>query len=486
MRFSRALVDLDGIEEATLMMGTPSNKDIMQKAGVLMEEGRDAEGGDLVIGIRAESEDAAQTALAKAERLLDQPAAGSGSASEDRWHAHTLRAALKQHPDANLALISVAGDFAASEARKAIYSGLDVMIFSDNVPLAAEIALKREAEAMGRLVMGPDCGTAIINGVALAFANKVRPGAIGIIGASGTGTQEISCLISQQGYGISQAIGVGGRDLNEEVGGISTMMAIDLLDQDPNTSHVVIVSKPPALAVARRVLERVAQSAKPFTLCFLGAEDTEIPQNATLARTLTQAADAACGVDKHSAFDPAKHRLDLPSGKTQVRGLFSGGTLCAEAQVVFCEAGEIVASNVPVPGALGLENAGEAAHRFLDLGADEYTRGRPHPMIDPAIRNEALAEALSEDRVGLLLVDVVIGYGAHADPAGQLVDHLASYDLSGRRVIASVTGTDADPQNRSAQVKRLTDAGVSVAASNEQAARLALACIDRSGAVRHL
>ena len=236
MRFSRTIAGMDGVKEAALMMGTPSNKKIMAAADILAPEGENASGGDLIIGIRADNQTAAERALSESKNLLEQSTlpAREGKTYQPR----TLSSALKLMPGANLALISVSGEFAAAEARKALHRGLHVMIFSDNVPVEEEIALKNEGRQLGLLVMGPDCGTAIINGIPLAFANKVKRGDIGIIGASGTGIQEVSSLISQGGGGISQAIGVGGRDLKEKVGGLSTLMALDVLDADPNTRHI--------------------------------------------------------------------------------------------------------------------------------------------------------------------------------------------------------------------------------------------------------
>jgi succinyl-CoA synthetase alpha subunit len=375
--------------------------------------------------------------------------------------------------DANLALISVPGHFATDEARKALQLGLNVMIFSDNVGIEDEAALKREARELGLLVMGPDCGTAIIGGLPIAFANVVPRGDIGIIGASGTGIQEVSCLIARAGGGISHAIGTGGRDLNAQVGAITTLMAIDALDADAATRHIVLISKPPADAVAKLVLERVAQSRKPFTVCFLGARDLALPANARSASTLEAAAQLAIG----TAVTTGQARLPLVrSGRGKlVRGLFAGGTLCTEAQIVFGQAGLKVASNVPAPGASSMTGA-KGGHLMTDLGADEFTRGRPHPMLEPAVRDDLLADALADPEVGVILLDVVLGYGAHQDPAGHLADVLAGRNR-GPLILASVTGTDSDPQPRAAQVRKLTEAGVIVADSNADAARMAIMAI---------
>jgi FdrA protein len=475
MRMSREIAALAGVEEAGLIMGTPANKEILRDAGILGPEGEAAEPGDLILALRAGDAETADAALIEARRLLDRPSALGATAAADA--PRTLRAALRELPDANLALISVPGDFAVAEARKALDLGLHAMIFSDNVPLADEVALKREARERGLMVMGPDCGTAIIAGVPLAFANVVPRGDIGIVGASGTGIQEISCLIARAGRGVSHAIGTGGRDLKAEVGAITTLMAIDALDADAATKHVVLVSKPPAADVARRVLDRIAHSAKPFTVCFIGASDLALPGNARAAATLKQAAELALGrplASRATALSPLRVR------GPHVRGLFAGGTLCSEAQVVFAAAGMPVSSNVPVPGAATLSGT-PTGHALIDLGDDEFTRGRPHPMIEPAVRDAPLAAALGDANVGVMLLDVVLGYGGHPDPAG----HLAQA-LGGRRdrvaIVASVTGTDADPQPRSEQVKKLEGVGVLVADSNADAAALALAAIERVSA----
>ncbi len=479
MRYSRSLADMDGIAEAAMMMGTPANREIMTNAGLLGSDVEKAEGGDLIIGIRAESKEVALTALAEANRLLDQPVGTRASGAQ--WRPRSIRAAVAMEPASNLALISVSGEFAVAEARKAIRRGLHVMIFSDNVPIEDEVSLKREASGLGCLVMGPDCGTSIINGVPIAFANKVPRGNIAIVGASGTGTQEVSCLIAAAGGGISQAVGVGGRDLKAEVGGISTLMALDALDQDDNTDHIVVISKPPAKAVAKDILGRIGKSRKKFTICFIGAEGCDLPANAQFADTLKVAAELACETGNvSSGFDAISAAKPVPAGRREVRGLFTGGTLCAEAQVLFRQANKVVASNVPIPGVRGLEGAGDA-HQLLDLGDDQYTRGRPHPMIDPSVRDAALADALRDTNVGVVLLDIVIGYGAHEDPAGHLVNELGKCASEKPLIVASVTGTEGDPQGMASQVAVLENVGIQVAPSNADATLLALACLQCGG-----
>ena len=479
MRLSRSISEREGVSEAALMMGTPANKRLMADAGLLPASGVEATGGDLVIGIRAADAGTAELALAEARDALDRPLAAHGNAGA--WQPRSLQAAVKGARESNLALISVPGSFAVAEARKAIRNGLHVMIFSDNVDIEEEAALKREAAGLGRLVMGPDCGTAIIGGTPLAFANAVPRGSIGIVAASGTGMQEVACLIARQGQGISQAIGVGGRDLSEAVGGISTLMALDALDADAQTRHIVLISKPPPASVAARVMDRIAASAKTFTVCLVGGGDGQVPVNAVTAVTLKEAAALACGgAGVIPPFDAASPAAPLPANKSAVRGLFCGGTLCAEAQWIFKAGGVAVASNAPIPGVARMDASGKT-HAMIDLGADEYTSGRPHPMIDPGGRDQAMGRALESAHVGVVLVDVIIGYGAHTDPAGHLAGVIAGHPSNDApTIIASVTGTEDDPQRRSAQIAKLEAAGVLVAPCNADAAALALAMVQRA------
>ena len=466
MRIAAAVKALPGIEECGLLMATPANRRILADASVLSDDSRDAGPGDLLIALRARDEASGKAGLAEARRLIDQPKAQQSDDAD--WTPRTIRSAAAMSPGANLALISVPGVYATAEAMKAIRHGLNVMMFSDNVPVADERELKTAAQAAGVLMMGPDCGTAILGGVPLGFANAVTRGDIGIIGASGTGIQEVSCLVSNGGGGVSHAIGTGGRDLKAEVGGLTTLMAIDLLDADASTRHIVIISKPPDPATASRVLERVAHSAKSFTICFIGDADAAMPANARSVATLEAAALSALGAPVPSTAV----RRDTP-GRGVIRGLFAGGTLCAEAQVVLRDAGLALASNAGIGGVASMAEA-EGSHTLIDLGDDEYTLGRPHPMIEPAVRDAALASALADPACAVLLIDCVLGYGSHADPAGHLVRHLSGLPQRRPVIVASVTGTEADPQRRSAQVRALEAAGIRVAPSNAAAARLAL------------
>jgi FdrA protein len=460
MRISRSLSSFSGVEEASLMIGTPANRELLEGSGLLDASGRQAQADDLVIALRAKNASAADAALAEVDKLL---AGGQGTATQSGIATvRGLASALRALPQANLAVISVPGEFAAAEARRALSAGLHVMLFSDNVPIAEEIELKRLALSKGLLVMGPDCGTALIGGAPVAFANVVPRGDVGLISASGTGLQEVSCLLARVGRGISHGIGVGGRDLSEEVGGLMTLAAFEALEADPATRHIVIISKPPAKSVAEKIHARVAKSSKPVTLCLLGAGGMTLSGavEAVLGRPLAKTA--------HGGFQTRKGWL---------RGLYSGGTLCNEAQLVLIGAGLSVQSNVPVPGAGETAVLDVEAHTLIDLGDDDYTRGRPHPMIDPEVRNQLLSKTLTDPAVGVVLLDVVIGYGAHADPAGLIASVLKAAPVNRPVIVASVTGTDGDPQNYSSQAAKLSAAGVMVASSNAQAAALAASAL---------
>ena len=488
MRISASLSAREEVETASLMIGTPSNLAILDEAALLTKAGRAAGPDDLVIAVRAETEEALAAALDAAEASLEGSAEGPMGGAAARFAG--MRAACEALPGANLAIVSVPGPFAAREARRALAAGLNVLVFSDNVPVEEEVALKREARERGRMVMGPDCGTAIIAGIPLAFANRVRRGGIGVIAASGTGLQELSVLVHRGGGGLSHGIGVGGRDLGDDVGGLGTFMALDALEADPDTRHIVIVSKPPGPRTESALLARLADCPKPVTLNLVGRDAAELPPNATLAPTLRDAARLALGGGPEggdaSAPNPAGHppgistRLPLPTTRPgRIVGLFSGGTLCAEGQAILRRAGLDVASNAPIPGAALLAPRGgsgppPAGHVLIDLGADEYTAGRPHPMIEPAMRSGALAETLGDASVAVVVLDVVLGTGSHPDPAGPVARALDAAPPDRPPVVASVCGTELDPQDYEAQRRALERAGVFVADSNADSVEAAV------------
>ena len=402
-----------------------------------------------------------------------------------------MRAACEALPGANLAIVSVPGPFAAREARRALAAGLNVLVFSDNVPVEEEVALKREARERGRMVMGPDCGTAIIAGIPLAFANRVRRGGIGVIAASGTGLQELSVLVHRGGGGLSHGIGVGGRDLGDDVGGLGTFMALDALEADPDTRHIVIVSKPPGPRTESALLARLADCPKPVTLNLVGRDAAELPPNATLAPTLRDAARLALGGGPEggdaSAPNPAGHppgistRLPPAHDPTRPnrRALLRRDPLRRRPGNPPPRRTRRRLQRARFPGAALLAPRGgsgppPAGHVLIDLGADEYTVGRPHPMIEPAMRSGALAETLGDASVAVVVLDVVLGTGSHPDPAVPVARALDAAPPDRPPVVASVCGTELDPQDYEAQRRALERAGVFVADSNADAVETAV------------
>ena len=480
MRLTRDLEAIAGVRRAAVMMGTPANRALLAGAGLLAAEGETAAPADLVIAVLADAAASAETARAAAETALTTvaaAAAASGPASP-----RTLRTALAALPDATLALISVPGAYAGAEARRALAAGLHVMLFSDNVPVEVEVALKRDAAGRGLFVLGPDCGTAILHGVPLGFANAVPRGRVGLVASSGTGLQEVTCLLAAEGEGVSHAIGVGSRDLSDAVGGAMTLPALAALRDDPATEVVVLVGKPPGAAAVPPLLDALESLGKPAVLCLVGLVDFPAPRDVHVAETLEAAAVLAAGLAagrEPRDIEPPAADLDrlvdeqargFDPGQRFVRGVFAGGTLAWEAAMLLGQRLPEVAPDVSGRG---------AGHRVIDVGADEFTVGRPHPMIDGSVRRQWIARETADPSTAVLLFDIVLGYGAHPDPAGELIPALVAARKAaagvGRRVatVASVTGTEADPQRRSAQVAALRAAGAVVMDSNAQAARFA-------------
>jgi succinyl-CoA synthetase alpha subunit len=408
---------------------------------------------------------------------------------------------VRANPDGNLAVISIAGQYAAAEAWEALRHGLHVLLFSDNVSVKDEVALKEYAVEHGLLMMGPDCGTAIINGVALGFANVVPRGPVGIVSAAGTGLQEASTLLAKLGVGISQGIGTGGRDLKKQVGGLMMLEGLMALQADSETQALLLISKPPSPLVAERVLAQAQKGDKPTVVCFLGGDPAPVAAAGGIpARTLQEAAYLAAEAAGYEG-PPADEMIEreiadlkgqaaglrerLSPEQRYLRGLFSGGTLAAEALVIWADAVWAdadwvdVRSNVAVDPHLKLADAVPGGHYAIDLGEDEFTVGRPHPMIDNDLRIRRLTQEARDPQVAVIVLDVVLGYGAHPDPASELgpairqARELAAGEGRELLFVASVTGTEGDPQGLGRQVRALEQAGCIVAPCNAAAARLA-------------
>jgi FdrA protein len=493
MRLTRVLESVHGVRRGAAMMGTPSNRAILQDAGILTPDGASASSNDLIIAVEAEDMTIAHAGVEAAETTLSKSRA-SPHTDAMTHRPRTLRSALRMLDAANLALISVPGPYAGREAMKALRAGLHVMLFSDNVPVPTEIELKRLSLANGLLMMGPDCGTAIVNGVPLGFANVLPRGRIGLAAASGTGLQEVSCLIAAAGEGISQAIGVGGRDLSDDVGGLTMSQALDVLVADPATEVVCMLGKPPGPETWERLQAKLARLEKPCIVHCAGSVGVA-GSFWHAAKTLEDAAHGAVALARRLEPEPTEFTIPggdierviaratrlMPPGQRFVRGIYAGGTLGFEALNLL--------QDTLLKGVAG-KQWGNDGHSVIDLGDDRFTVGRPHPMIDGTLRREWILKTADDPSTAVILLDVILGYGSHPDPAGELLPAIEQAtrqaEAAGRHlaVVASVCGTEQDPQRRSAQIAALQSHGVIVMPSNAQAARLAAGIAARLPGVR--
>ena len=492
MLFSSKLGEIPGVREAAVMMGTDHNKSLMMNSGILKSE--DAEkitANDLVIGVLAEDQSAVDAALASLAEQFENKK--QSTAGDEHLRAKTMDSAVKKLGEPNFAIVSLPGKYAGTEAMKAMENGMHVLLFSDNVSLEKEIELKDYAVEHNLLMMGPDCGTAIINGVALGFANIVRQGNIGIVAAAGTGLQEVTVIIDRLGGGSSQALGTGGRDVKEAVGGRMMLLALEALKNDPRSEVIGIVSKPPAASVMEKIVASLKDCGKPVVACFLGADSALIEgDNIVSASTLEDAAtfmvDLAQGKKVESCeFTVPVEQVEsavkeavagLQPSQKYIRGLYSGGTLCSEAMLILEKAVGGIYSNIALDKKYALPNVEESVENtLLDMGDDYFTDGMPHPMIDVRLRVERIKKEAADPGTAVILLDCVLGYGCHADPAGALAQAVAeARAIAGDRklvFVASVCGTDADQQRRSEQEEKLRAAGVIVMPSNAQASRVA-------------
>jgi len=463
MQLQAALADLPGVLDAGAAMATAENRALLEANGLLPDEAGDAGPSDLLIVVKAETEKAAAEAIARVNSLLVR---GGDSGGED-YRPRSLESALKTLPGARWALVSVPGRFAARVAGEALEHGLNVFLYSDNVSVADEVALKTRAVKEGLLVMGPDCGTASIGGFGFGFANRVRRGPVGLVGASGTGLQAITSHVHALGGGVSHAIGTGGRDLDAQVGALTCRQGLDLLARDDGTEVIVLVSKPPVPEVARSVLRAAWGTGKPVVVHFVGFAPparrlgplyfaTSLPEAAWMAVELTKS-----GEEEKARSPGTAERRSAPG---YLRGLFAGGTLASESLLALANFLDPLHSNIKSDAARPLETVARSeAHTILDLGADEYTVGRLHPMIDSDMRLRRMAQEAADPEVGLILLDVVLGDGAHPDPAGELAPAIVEARRS-REVefVAVVVGTDEDPQGLESQVEALSGAGATV------------------------
>jgi succinyl-CoA synthetase alpha subunit len=493
MLINRDVKAVDGVNDAVVSMGTEMNVDLVKDMGLSNPEIEAATPNDLIIAVDGENEDAVDSAIETAKKMLNEK-----KSSEDEGEAYkpgSLDAAVREVPDANMVIISLPGEFAAREVRKALHRDLHVMLFSDNVPLEDEVELKQMAREKGLLMMGPDCGTAVINGKPLAFSNVVREGDIGIVAASGTGLQEVMCTIEKFGAGITQGIGTGGRDLKDpRVGGTMMLMGIEALKNDPATKVITVVSKPPAKEVSADVISALKATGKPVVVIFLGLEKKPAEGNIHYAGNLEEAAGMAVALSKGETYQEHTFTIDekeverivaeetkgMAAQQKYIRGLFTGGTLADEAMLLLHgSVGDVYSLGQKDKKLVPDDPHTSVQHSIIDLGEDVFTVGRPHPMIDPTTREERIRKEGDDPEMAVMLLDVVLGYGSHEDPAGAITDAILEAKEKIAKsggylsVIASITGTEGDYQNIAGQKRTLESAGVVVMPSNYQASMLA-------------
>lgn len=492
MLISKDIEKMEGIHEALVGMGTDLNKELAENLNISSDEIKATSPNDFFITVLADENIEIEAVVEEADRLLSKKNEGS----EDDYRPLTLNSALEHSPESNIAIISVAGEYAAKEAKDALNKGLHVMIFSDNVKIEDEKELKELAVSKGLLMMGPDCGTAIINNIPLAFANVINKGKIGIVGASGTGIQEATVLIDKLGQGVSQVIGTGGRDLSLEVGGLMMLQGLDALVEDPETDVILLISKPPAKEVEEKILARVKEINKPVVVNFIGGEVDLIEKHGGVAGlSLEDAARKSVALakgEKPEDFDGFNMPMDeveklvqdetgkLGKDQKYLRGLYTGGTLADECMLLLSPVIGDMYSNIPLKAEFKLKDVFKSQeHTCVDFGDDDFTKGRPHPMIDPSVRVDQFVVEAKDESVALVLMDFVLGYGAHENPVEEMALAIKrakeEKTSQGKHLIAiaSICGTENDPQDLAEMEKGLKEAGVIVMPSNAQAVKLA-------------
>jgi FdrA protein len=487
MGINKRLLSEKGVIQSAVLMGTKINKQLLADINVRTNEIDQASANDLIVAVIAETESFAEIALGKLDEFLERV-----DTKSSQKQLRTLEDGFKTKPSANLAVISVPGEFAAREAMHALEKGLNVFIFSSNVNVEDELDLKRIAKEKELLLMGPDCGTSIIGGKGIGFANRVRKGPIGVIGPSGTGLQEFTCLTHHYGSGISHAIGTGSRDLKDEIGGLTTLMALDMLEKDVETKIVAIVSKPAGKKTFAKLMARLESYQKPVIACLLGVSEdpSTINKNLFFAHTIDKAVEKTVSLSggdhlrESDSIDKTiiKHEAGAyASQQKYIRGLFAGGTFCYQSQQILLESGFSLYSNEPLGDAQLLPDPDQSiGHTLIDMGDEYYTMGKPHPMIDGTMRSLRITREAADPETAIILLDFILGFNASNDPVGEATDSIlaAKRDaISQKRhltVIASITGTEEDAQDIDLQRKMLEEAGVLVTHSNASATILCL------------
>ena len=489
MRLSESVKKLEGVDDAVVSMGTDTNRRLLRDLGLLGDEGRGTGDGDLIIAVRVRGGSDADEVMGRVERLVMAPPVTTGGPRVPVLHSVT--SAMDRLGGANLAVVSVPGGQAFEPSMELLRRGVNVHLFSDHVPLEQELELKRFASSRGLLVLGPGAGTSIISGVGLGFANSVRRGDVGIVASAGTGIQEVSTMLDRIGLGVSAALGVGGTDVSEKVGGLMMKDCLRLLEKDDETRLIMIIAKTPKEGVIREVMNHAeTMTTKPLVACFLGLDPPAArSERVTYAKTLHSAVHTAARLSGKQAEDEFEASISKTFGELSdssrdiasslgrerrfVRGLYSGGTLAHETLLMFRELLGEAYSNTPLSDRFALPDPNTSRENsVVDLGDEFFTSGRAHPMIDPTLRRLRLAQEAKDPTVAAILLDVVLGYGSSPDPGGALQGAISDATRptgrqgAGPAVMAHVCGTETDPQPLKGQNEKLSAAGTTLFASN--------------------
>lgn len=495
------------IREASVIMATPTNKEILMRLGFRPSSVSEAQESDIIIAIRARDQKSAELAVAEVDKLLESPESASKQGDSK---ARDLESALGSMPDTNLALLSIPGDHVKDVSIKLVGMGIHQQIFSDHVPVEDELEIKMQAAGRGVLILGPGAGTSIINGKGIGFSNAVKSGPVGIVAAAGTGLQEVATLLDHCGIGVKHGLGVGGNDPKDKIGGIMMMQSIKMLESIPDIGIIGIVSKPPSPSVQEEIVRYIEENAKKkYVLAFVGGtagnqkKGDRIVQVNTLASTVLAIARQLGDKQYHQAV--AKTYVSpenlmavleaewtkLAPGQKRIRALYTGGTFTYEAEVILGSilADEPIYSNAPILNIKQLDDSFKSQETsIVDLGEEEFTSGRPHPMIDPTVRKYRIADEASDPAVAVLLMDFVLGYGSHPDPVGAVINEIGdakhTAERAGRHlcVVAHVCGTSGDFQGYMQSIDKLKSAGCIVLPTNALAA-VAASAVARRGKV---
>jgi len=483
MQFSQQLKDEQGVIDAAIVMGTDLNKNTLKKMGLLTEDGISATENDTLITINCQDENSLNNAVQKAEQLLTSDITKSKNEFND------LSSALDAFDNANMASLSIPGQFVKEMATELIRKQLHLFVFSDHVPLEDEILLKNLALENNVLFMGPEAGTSILNGTVFGFGNRIRSGSVGIIGASGTGIQESSTMIDLFGEGISHAIGVGGRDLRNDIGGMMTMKTMEVFEDDPNTKAVLLVSKPVGDDVRNKIINKINNfSKKNYVLCLIGDnENREDSAKIKFSKSIQISVLKILKYVNDDAYKKIKDVVrkqvddsiklakslssDLNNDQRFVRGFFAGGTLCYESKIILEQMIGKVYSNLSSDDEYSIKgNAASKENTLIDFGEEEFTSARPHPIIDPLLRKNRILEDADDPNVGVIIIDIICGINAakntmafHAETIKKAIENAKE---KGRRlsVFAYICGTEKDVSEN--ELKLLTDSGAKLFTSN--------------------